>query len=157
MGQLADLAQPFAPNAIKKNPSGYGSYVAHPLYTQRLLLHVGPFKWEKVEILRGFVPEAERKDKNDKPYTLPALEHAVVGVVWRLTVEIDGRTAVIEEAGDCEDPHNWPHDGARLKDATSDAKKRCSSQIGLGLHLYTGKEGVPYFLHSSLTKDGEPA
>jgi hypothetical protein len=66
----------------------------------------------------------------------------IVGGVWRLTVTIDGRTVAVEEAGDVEDPHNWRHDGARLKQAASDAIKRCAMRVGLGLHLWAGERYV---------------
>ena len=67
----------------------------------------------------------------------------------RLTAEIDGMVIRIEEVGDCESPSNWPHDGARLKDAMSDALKRCCARIGLGTHLYA-KSDDEYVLYRKL-------
>ena len=54
-----------------------------------------------------------------------------------MTVEIDGQLVTVEEAGDVEQPFNWHTDGARLKDAISDAVKRCAMAFGVGLHLGT--------------------
>lgn len=139
MTQLADLARPF-PNAfVRANPSGGGTYVPHPLYTQRLLLYLGGYSFERVEIIRGDVPgkppNPDAESQRAKAGT-PDLHGVIVGCVCRLTVTVDGTRQTLEDVGDCESPHNWPHDGARLKDAMSDALKRCARHIGLGLHLY---------------------
>lgn len=137
--QLLDLSRPFPNRVIHTNPSGGGSYVPHHLYAQRLLLHLGAYDFTMVEVLRGDVagkaPNPNGSSKRAKD-GVPALTGAVVGVICRLSVEVDGRPIVIEDVGDCEDPHNWPHDGARLKDAMSDALKRCCARLGLGTHLY---------------------
>jgi hypothetical protein len=53
---------------------------------------------------------------------------------------VDGIPVRVEEVGDCEQPHNWPHDGARLKDAMSDSLKRCAMRLGVTLHLWSGDE-----------------
>lgn len=150
MTQLSDLAVPFPSKYVHTNPSGGGSYVKQHAVKQRLLLHLGGYDFELVEIVRGFVPgkapNPNGTSKRAKEGT-PDLVNAVVGVVWRLTVEIDGERRVIEDVGDCEEPHNWPHDGARLKDAVSDALKRCAMHTGLGLHLWAQDE---YFLRDKL-------
>lgn len=67
-----------------------------------------------------------------------------MGAVCRLTVVIDDQPVVIEDVGDCEQPHNWPHDGARLKDATSDAIKRCAARLGVGIALWAQDEAYLY-------------
>lgn len=144
-GTLQQLVKPFPNRFIHSNPSGGGSYVKHHAYTQRLLLYTGPYDFQLVEVIRGFVPgkapNPEGQSKRAREGT-PDLPDAIVGVVMRLIVEIDGRRVTVEDVGDCEEPHNWPHDGARLKDAISDAKKRCASHVGLGLHLYAQDEFV---------------
>lgn len=158
MTQLRDLARKFPQSVVKANPSGGGSYVPHHLYVQRLLMHLGAYDFELVELIRGEVAAIEPlpKDKwtdktsNRKKYGAPALSGAVCGVIARLTVTVDGAKVVIEDAGDCEDPHNWPHDGARAKDAMSDALKRCCARIGLGTHLYA-KTPDDYVLYRVLT------
>lgn len=137
--QQTELARPMGAY-VKDNPTGYGSYVAHPIYKQRLLQLDIPWDFELVEILRG---EAAGK-KGETP-----LVNVIVGAVYRLTVTVDGKQRVIEEVGDCELPSNWPHDGARLKDAASDAFKRCCAHLGLGLHLYV-KDQADYFLFKRL-------
>lgn len=133
------LLHPFPGQVIKRNPSGGGSYVAHPVVQQRLMDVLGHVTTERVELIRGRVPgrapNPEGKSARAKAGT-PDLENAVVGVVLRMTAVVDGSLVVVEEVGDCEEPHNWPHDGARAKDAFSDAYKRCAMRLGVGLHLW---------------------
>lgn len=153
MSQLAALAKRFPDAYIEKPPQGkYGSYVAHHVINQALLATVGPFDLEVVEILRGHVPA--RIDKTSGEVKKPDLESAIVGAIVRLTVDIDGRRTRIEEAGDCEDPQNWPTDGARLKDCLSDGLKRCAMRLGLALHLWADPH---YFLDKSLAAKPEHA
>ncbi len=111
------------PRELVQRDPGGNRYVAHENVTQWLLGVVGPFSFELVE------------------------------GVWRLTLQVDGRTVRLEEAGDVEDPHNWRHDGQRLKQAASDAIKRCAMRAGLGLHLWAGER---YVLDQRLSK-GEPS
>lgn len=141
--QLERLARPFPARLIHSNPSGGGSYVKHSVVTEKLLAIVGPFDFELVQVIHGHVdgiePNPDGRSARAKRGAL-ALEHAAVGAVCRLTVDIDGRRTSVEEVGDCESPHNWPHDGARLKDAMSDALKRCAMRLGVTLHLWSGDE-----------------
>lgn len=154
VSDLQRLAKPFPPAYVEKPPAGkYGEYVAHHTVNQALLATVGPFDWELVKVIRGRVQGRNRKDKEGNITSISALDDAIVGVVMRLTCIIDGHETRIEEAGDCDDPHNWPHDGARLKDATSDCLKRAAMRLGLGLHLWSGEE--KYFLYQSLTSREE--
>ena len=153
MTQLAELARPFPDKYIHSNPSGGGSYVKHHVVVQRLLSIVGPYDFQLVEVVRGDVagidPDPKGSSKRAREGR-PVLLDAVVGAVCRLTVVIDGKQCVIEDVGDCEDPHNWPHDGARLKDAMSDAIKRCAARVGLGLHLWSQNE---YWLHGFFERE----
>lgn len=150
--QLLDLTLPFPSKYVHSNPSGGGSYVKHHVVEQRLLQVCGPFDFELVQVIRGHVdalpPNPSGKSDKAKKGS-PALDDAIVGAVARLKVSINGWTTTVEEVGDCEQPHNWPHDGARMKDAMSDAFKRCAMRLGLGLHLYSNEE---YFLHEQLKK-----
>lgn len=152
MNQLTQLARPFPSNLVHTNPSGGGSYVAHDVVVQRLLQIVGPYSFRVVEVIRGHVP-AIAPNPNGKSNRAkegrPALEGAVVGVVAELAVSIDGREVVVQDAGDCEDPHNWPHDGARMKDAVSDAIKRCAMRLGCGVHLWAQGD---FYLYDALTR-----
>jgi hypothetical protein len=140
MTQLERLTKPFPPSAVAKNPTGYGSYVKHSIVNEKLLAVLGGFEFTLVEVIRG----ADKKC--DGP--------VVVGVVARLAADVDGRRVVVDEAGDCELPSNWPHDGARLKDAMSDAFKRCAMRFGVGLHLWSGDQ---FTLHKQLVERENPA
>lgn len=139
MRDLTKLLHAFPQKVIHTNPSGGGSYVAHPVVQQRIMDVLGTVDTTLVEVLRGHVaavaPNPNGKSARAKAGS-PALDNAVVGVVLRMVAVIDGRTVTVEEVGDCEAPHNWPHDGARAKDAFSDAYKRCAMRIGVGLHLW---------------------
>jgi hypothetical protein len=141
---LAKLARPFPRELVQRDPGG-NNYVAHENVTQWLLGIVGPFSFELVEIIRGDVPgippDPKARSRRAKEGT-PDLHGVVVGAVWRLTLQVDGRTVRLEEVGDVEDPHNWKHDGQRLKQAASDAIKRCAMRSGLGLHLWAGDRYV---------------
>jgi hypothetical protein len=117
--QLAALAKPFPASLIQKNPTGFGSFVKHSVVVEKLLATVGPFDFRIVREIRD------------------ADTGQLCGVIGEMTVDIDGRLTIIQEAGDCERPDNWPHDGARLKDACSDAIKRCAARIGVGTHLWS--------------------
>lgn len=157
MRDLTKLLFPFPSKVVHTNPSGGGSYVAHPVVEQRILDVLGPVTTELVELVRGHVdakpPNPNGKSAKSKAGS-PALEGAVVGMVLRMTATIDGRTVVVEEVGDCEDPHNWPHDGARAKDAFSDAYKRCAMRIGVGLHLWAQDD---FYLFTKAAKVDEEA
>jgi hypothetical protein len=147
MRDLTKLLFPFPSAVVDRNPSGYGTYVAHPIVEQRLLDVLGPVNTELVEVLRGYVAPAK-----DHP---EPLQNAIVGVVLCMSAEIDGRRVHVEEVGDCEAPHNWPHDGARMKDAFSDAYKRCAMRLGVGLHLWVKNPDQNYYISKKLLKQDE--
>ena len=156
MSQLADLARPFPDVLIHENPAGGGSYVKHATVVQRLLAAVGPFSFEIRDVIRGDVraipPNPDANSRRGKEGS-PALTNAIVGAICSLSVTVDGHDVVIAEVGDCEAPHNWPHDGARLKDAASDALKRAAARIGCGLHLWAQDE---YTLDRVLDRQAQP-
>lgn len=141
MRDLTKLLHPFPAKWVKDNPSGYGSYVAHPVVQQRLMDVLGSVDTTMVELLHGRL----KGEGADKP-------PVVVGVVLRMTATIDGRTVTVEEVGDCESPGNWPHDGARAKDAFSDAYKRCAMRLGVGLHLWAQDA---FYLSEKMLKQDE--
>jgi hypothetical protein len=147
---LQELARPFPADFVERKDGQ--DYVAHHVVNQRLLSIVGPFDFELVEVIRGdiaeVVPDPTANSRRGKAGT-PALRQIVVGGIWRLTCAVDGRQVRVEEVGDVGDVHNWKHDGARLKDAASDAIKRCAMRIGLGLHLWAQEH---YFLDQQLMK-----
>jgi hypothetical protein len=146
---LTKLVYPFPQKVIHTNPSGGGSYVAHPVVEQRLLDVCGPVKTELVEIVRGYV--AAKNDKQEP------LQNACVAVVLRMTVTLDGQEASVEEVGDCEDPQFWKTDGARLKDAFSDAYKRCALRLGVGLHLWAQDDFYLFEKLADRDKEAEDA
>jgi len=135
------LAKPFRQALVRKNPTGYGDYVPHSAYVERMLHH-GGYDFEIIEIIRGDFLDKQKQQ-----------QHGVVGCLARLTAEVDGKIRTVVEVGDSEIPSNWPHDGARLKDAASDAFKRCCMRgFGLGLHLYSQDT---YALHDALVAADE--
>jgi hypothetical protein len=142
---LVELSRPFPEDFVERKDGQ--DYVAHHVVNQRLLSIVGPFDFELVQVIRGDVaavpPDPSARSRRGKAGT-PALHNVVVGGIWRLTCSIDNRQVRVEEVGDV---HNWPHDGARLKDAASDALKRCAMRLGLGLHLWAQEH---YFLDQQL-------
>ena len=87
-------------------------------------------------------------DKQGKTKTV------TTGVVLEMTFNIAGREVSVQEIGDVEQPFNWKTEGARMKDAVSDAVKRCAMAIGCGLHLWAQFEGKSeYFLDQQLAKE----
>lgn len=139
--QLTRLARPFQDALVHDNPGAgnRGSYVTHSVVTQRLLDVLGPVSFEVAEVVRG--------DTKDGKYL-----GVVVGVLASMRATVDGQPVTVTEVGDCESPGNWPHDGARLKDAASDAYKRCAMRLGVGLHLWAGSE---FYLADRLRKQDE--
>lgn len=146
--QLYELSRVIPAKFIKAPPKGkYGSYVPHWVIEQVLLVTVGPFDFTIAKVLRGRVPAHIDADTGEVKH--PALEDAVVGVISRIAVVVDGRPVVIEEAGSCEaGAYEW-NDAERLKKATSDGLKRCAMRLGVGLHLWC-KSPDEYFLPTIL-------
>ncbi len=132
--QLRRLARRFPGKLISKK--GKFDYVDHAVITQVLLAEVGSYDWELVR-------EIHESDGT------------ISGAVWRLTCTIDGEKTVTEEVGDVENPQSKKTNGARAKDASSDALKRCAMRRGLGLHLWAQEN---YFLDRALEaeKDKDP-
>lgn len=151
MSQLRELAEPFKGPLVKAPPAGkFGSYVSHSTVNERALSVVGPFSFDIIEVVRGWTDEVYvKKGKPDERY-YPSRE-AIIGCLARLTVEVDGKTITITEAGDVEGAASQS-DGANLKEASSDAFKRCWMRTGLGLHLWSQDD---YFLTKQLDKDDQ--
>lgn len=109
--QLSKLVEPFASEFIATKPGrGNPEYVEHSVVTQRLLEVLGPFSFEVRDVVQ----------------TSPCQ------VLASLTVEIDGRTVTVTEAGQSD------NDSDLIKSAVSDALKRCAMRLGVGLHLWAG-------------------
>jgi len=146
MKQLMELSKVFPDKFIHKNPTGFGDYIQHSVIRQRLLSVLGGYSQEVKQVLREKLTDKQGVEKE-----------VIVGVVLALTVEIDGELVTVEEVGDVEQPFNWKSDGARLKDAVSDAVKRCAMAFGVGLHLWSQFDGQSeYFLDKQLEKYVEP-
>jgi hypothetical protein len=137
MSDLEALSRPFPQRYIKQPPKGkYGQYVPHDIVNQKLLAVLGPFDFHVTEIIRS--------GENNQ----------VEAVICRLTATVDGQRVTVEEVGDCEVPSNWKTEGGRLKDAISDALKRCAMRLGCGLHLWSGSD---YDLYDILRKQQQVA
>jgi len=129
MSQLYELSRPFPANLVKQKPGKFSAaYVEHSVISQRLLEVVGPHTFTV-----------------DKPVS--NADGTVTGCLASLTVEVDGRTVTITEVGDVE--HPGQNNAANLKNAASDALKRCAMRLGVGLHLWSQDN---YYLDKALEK-----
>jgi hypothetical protein len=127
--QLYELSRPFPQSLVKQKPGKFAaSYVEHSVVSQRLLEVVGPHDFAI-----------------DRIVTSP--DGVVVGCTATLTVEVDGRRVSITEVGDVERPGD--NNGSNLKNASSDALKRCAMRLGVGLHLWSQDN---YYLDKALEK-----
>ena len=139
---LQELAKPFPQKYIHNNPTGFGEYIQHSVIRQRLLSVLGPYEQRVIQVFKE-----EMTDKQGK------LKTVTTGVVLEMTFNIGGRDVSVQEVGDVEQPFNWKTEGARMKDAVSDAVKRCAMAIGCGLHLWARHDGKSeYFLDQQLSK-----
>lgn len=140
---LQELSKPFPEKYIHKNPTGFGEYIQHSVIRQRLLSVLGPFEQRVIQVFKE-----EMTDKQGKTKTV------TTGIVLEMTFNIAGRNVSVQEIGDVEQPFNWRTEGGRMKDAVSDAVKRCAMAIGCGLHLWAQFEGKSeYFLDQQLSKE----
>ena len=145
MKQLYELSRIFPDKFIHKNPTGFGDYIQHSVIRQRILSVLGGYSQEVKHIIREKLTDKQGVERE-----------VITGVILALTVEIDGELVTIEEAGDVEQPFNWKTDGARMKDAISDAVKRCAMALGIGLHFWSQFDGdCEYFLDKQLVKYGD--
>src|SRR5688572_14515450 len=116
MEQLRELARPFPPSQIETLPPRGEQFVAHHVVEQRLVSVLGAVPSQTV------VREIYDGDK-------------LTGCVLRLTCTIDGVVTTEEEAGAANG--NESTNGDALKNAVSDAYKRCAMRMTLGLHLWS--------------------
>ena len=136
MTDLYELSKKFPKKFIHKK--GFGDYIQHSVIRQRLLSVLGAYSTDIVETIYD--------------------DGKVTGVVLKLTCVVDGNEVSVVEAGDVENPDNWKTNGARMKDAMSDAIKRCAMSLGCGLHLWStmklddGTIQDEYFLDKQLEK-----
>lgn len=120
--QLQALAKRIPPQYIEQKPGGFqADYVGHAVIQQMLLAKLGPVPQRVVEVIRN--PEG-----------------VVHGCVLEMVFSIDGKEVVVQEIGDVERPQ--ANDGSNLKNAVSDAVKRCAMRVGLGLELWAQEHYV---------------
>ena len=132
---LTKLAKPFPASMVQEKPGSFkAKYVAHARVVEKLLWVVGPYNYEITQLIKS--PDG-----------------IVEGCIGQLTVEIDGRVSVISEVGDVEENASAKNNGARAKEAASDAFKRCAMRLGVGLDLWVN--GTPV-LHGALCSDELP-
>ena len=142
---LQELAKPFPQKYIHNNPTGFGEYIQHSVIRQRLLSVLGPYEQRVIQVFKEKMTDKQGKTKT-----------VTTGVVLEMTFNIAGREVSVQEIGDVEQPFNWKTEGARMKDAVSDAVKRCAMAIGCGLHLWARHDGKSeYFLDQQLSKELE--
>ena len=128
MSDLLKLSKPFNQRFIEKKGGSFSAdYVSHSTVNEFLLGILGPFDWQLVQVLH-------------EP------DNMVSGAVYRLSTEIDGRKVHVEEVGSIQQG-GTKNNGDRMKDAASDALKRCAMRMGLGLHLWSQDK---YILHTTL-------
>ena len=128
MEQLRKLAVPF-PDHFIENVQGK-DYVKHAVVNQKLLACLGPFSYSIDEIIYNS-------------------EGTVEACLATLTVEIDGKTVTVQEAGDAENKGAKGNNGTLLQTASSSAFKKCAMRVGVGLHLWSGEDYyLPQWLDS---------
>jgi hypothetical protein len=152
MRQLEDLVQRIPDKFIKNPPKGkYGKYVGHTDIAQIALSKVGAHSFDVTEVVYGYIGEWVNKEGKLKH---PERPRGIVSVLARLSVSIDGVDVTVTEVGTADSPHIHS-DGENLKNAASDAYKRCWMRCGLGLELWVeqGGDPSPYFLPAQLEKN----
>lgn len=131
--QLQALAKRIPRSYVKQKPGGFAAdYVSHADIQQMLIAKLGtPPSQEITQIIRSAEGQAQ-------------------GVVLRMVFVIDGETVVIDEVGECERPS--ANEGLNVKNAVSDAIKRCAMRVGLGLELWCQET---YVLDKALAREQE--
>lgn len=149
--QMYEMVLPINPKYIKPPaPGKHGRYIPHWVISQAIMLAVGHYDFEIRDIMYGFVPAHQEH---------PELPNAVVGVMARMTVEVDGRRVSVDEVGSCDAAGFEHNDAERLKKATSDALKRCAMRLGVGLQMWCKTPAeffLPRVMHERATVEGSP-
>ena len=130
--QLYELSRPFPESLVKQKPGKFAaSYVEHSVISQRLLEVVGPYSFAVDRVVTN-------------------ADGTVTGCVATLSVTVDGTPVSVSEVGDVEHPSQ--NNGSNLKNAASDAIKRCAMRLGAGLSLWSQDN---YYLDRALAKRAE--
>jgi|10_taG_2_1085330.scaffolds.fasta_scaffold00263_6 hypothetical protein len=118
-----ELTKPFAKSVIKKSPKGFGDFVPHHIYTRRLVDSGLLKSFDTVEVIRG-------------------AEGHVISARCTLVVDSPEGEKTVTSCGDVEPSainmfkNGKKSEGELIKDAESDAIKRCCMRLGIGLHLW---------------------
>ena len=134
MIQLQDLAKRLPEKWVTQKPGvGFDAkYCSHGDIQQLLLAKLGPTSQRVVKIIYN------------------TEENIIQGVILEMRFYIDLEQVVIEEIGECERPTE--NNALNLKNAISDAVKRCCMRVGLGLELWATEH---YALDKALAKRAE--
>ena len=110
-------------------------YVEHTQVTQRLIAIIPDVKMEILDkIYDDFTNPITGEEKK-----------ILTGIAYRISGTIDNEFRVVEEIGMCDKPFYNPDtettrkiltNGERGKECLSDAIKRCSMRLGIGIELY---------------------
>ena len=118
-----ELTKPFAKSVIKKSPKGFGDFVPHHIYTRRLVDSGLLKSFDTVEVIRG-------------------AEGHVISARCTLVVDSPEGEKTVTSCGDVEPSainmfkNGKKSEGELIKDAESDALKRCCMRLGIGLHMW---------------------
>ena len=133
MIQLQDLAKRLPEKWIQEKGTGFAAkYCSHGDIQQLLLAKLGPTSQRVVKII----------------YNTEG--NMIQGVILEMRFYIDLEQVVIEEIGECERPTE--NNALNLKNAISDAVKRCCMRVGLCLELWATEH---YALDKALAKRSE--
>ena len=123
------LAKKFPSQLIRtiKKGSHEEDYINHAVIAQRLLQVVGAYGWDWEVVYE---------------------DGKVVCVKGKLTATVDNREVTVSGAGT--ETYSGDTTGEKIKKMESDAFKRASAKLGVGLHLWAQDQ---YFLDKQLAKD----
>jgi hypothetical protein len=130
--EIIGLLKPFPAKYIsQKGGSKYqADFVTHSVVEQKL---IGVLGYPPDFLIREVVKDSEGK---------------LIGVIGQMKAVIDQRLVTVEEAGDANEGEG--PDASPLKNALSDAYKRCAMRLGVALHLWAGDQ---FFLYDVMLKN----
>tara|TARA_R100000008_G_scaffold84667_1_gene72681 strand:- start:1331 stop:2290 length:960 start_codon:yes stop_codon:yes gene_type:complete len=137
-----ELTKPFSKSVIKKSPKGFGDFVPHHIYTRRLVDSGLLKSFDTVEVIRG-------------------AEGHVISARCTLVVDSPEGEKTVTACGDVEPSainmfkNGKKSEGELIKDAESDAIKRCCMRLGIGLHLWEQDMSEEEY-SASISEDNNP-
>ena len=130
-----DLLSPFPQELVRKAPAGkFGDYVPHAHYVERLRDSGINYKWECEPV-----------------YSTHNGEKRIVGAKGIITLDNMGSYVGFGDVDTFKLNNEKFNDGSNLKDAESDAFKRASMRVGLGVERWAGSKQS-----EEATSDTEP-